>query len=57
VKDTGKLQVLADVDLSLLKECVEEIIKKYPKISSIAIGVPGSVDNGFQVMRFTKSWN
>jgi hypothetical protein len=57
VKDTGKLQVLADVDLSLLTECVEEIIKKYPKISSIAIGVPGSVDNGFQVMRFTKSWN
>jgi predicted NBD/HSP70 family sugar kinase len=38
--------VLADVDLSLLTECVEEKTKKYPKISSIAIGVPGSVDNG-----------
>jgi hypothetical protein len=47
VKDTGKASsLLADVDLSLLTECVEEKIKKYPQISSIAIGVPGSVDNG-----------
>ncbi|WHY69377.1 ROK family transcriptional regulator [Neobacillus sp. SuZ13] len=47
VKDAGKTSsVLAEDDLPLLTECVEEIIEKYPKISSIAIGVPGSVDNG-----------
>jgi hypothetical protein len=47
VKDAGKTSsVLVDVGLTLLTECVEEIMEKYPKISSIAIGVPGSVDNG-----------
>ncbi|MBS4217536.1 ROK family transcriptional regulator [Bacillus sp. FJAT-49711] len=29
-----------------LTSLIESILKKYPKISSIAIGVPGSVDNG-----------
>jgi predicted NBD/HSP70 family sugar kinase len=47
VMEEGKIpSVLADVDLTLLTECVKAIIEKYPKISSIAIGVPGSVDNG-----------
>ncbi|WP_338789487.1 ROK family protein [Metabacillus sp. FJAT-53654] len=47
VKDSGKTSsVLVDVDLTFLTEFIEEIMKKYPKISSIAIGVPGSVDNG-----------
>jgi hypothetical protein len=47
VKDAGKTSsVLVDVGLTLLTECVEEIMEKYPKISSIAIGVPGSVENG-----------
>lgn len=47
VKDAGKTSsLLVDVDLTCLTECVEEIIEKHPKISSIAIGVPGSVDNG-----------
>jgi predicted NBD/HSP70 family sugar kinase len=47
VKDVGKTSsLLEDGDLSLLTECVKEILKNYPKISSIAIGVPGSVDKG-----------
>jgi hypothetical protein len=47
VKDAGKTSsLLVDDDLALLTKCVEEIIEKYPKISSIAIGVPGSVYNG-----------
>ncbi|MEH7226457.1 ROK family protein [Bacillus sp. JJ1566] len=47
VRDAGNTSsILADADLTLLTGCVEEIIDKYPKISSLAIGVPGSVDNG-----------
>lgn len=47
VKDVGKTSsLLVDVDLRLLTNCMEEIIRKHPKISSIAIGVPGSVENG-----------
>lgn len=47
VKDAGKtLSVLVDEGLKLLTECVEKIIAKFPKIGSIAIGVPGSVNNG-----------
>lgn len=47
VKDVGKTSsLLVDVDLKLLTECIEGIMEKYPRISSIAIGVPGSVDNG-----------
>ncbi|MFP5105875.1 ROK family protein [Neobacillus sp. C211] len=47
VKDVGKTSsLLADVDLRLLTDCVEEIREKYPKISCVSIGVPGSVDDG-----------
>jgi DNA-binding Lrp family transcriptional regulator len=47
VKDTGKTSsTLINDDLKSLTECVEEIKVKYPKISSVSIGVPGSVDNG-----------
>lgn len=47
VKEAGKTSsVLVNPDLNLLTDCIEEIISKYPKIRSIAIGVPGSVDNG-----------
>ncbi|WP_438824267.1 ROK family protein [Bacillus sp. JJ1562] len=38
--------VLIDDGLNLLNTCIENILTKYPKISSIAIGVPGAVDNG-----------
>lgn len=47
VKDGGEISsVLADVNLGLLTNFIEGILNKYPKISSIAIGVPASVNNG-----------
>ncbi|MGG1679021.1 ROK family protein [Neobacillus sp. NRS-1170] len=47
VKDSGKTSsTLIDDDLKLLTKCVKELIEKYPKINSVAIGVPGSVENG-----------
>jgi len=47
VKDVGKTSsALIDDNLKLLTKCVEDLIEKYPKINSVAIGVPGSVDNG-----------
>lgn len=47
VKDAGKTSnFLVDDGLTSITECIEEIVEKYPKINSIAIGVPGSVDNG-----------
>jgi ROK family len=45
VKEKGKVgSVLAEGGLHLLTECIEGLLKKFPKISSIALGVPGSVD-------------
>lgn len=32
--------------LSIVTECVEDLLSKYPKISSMSIGVPGSVHHG-----------
>lgn len=47
IKDAGKASsVLENDDLKSLTECVEDIKEKYPKISSVSIGVPGSVNNG-----------
>ncbi|MCM3600837.1 ROK family protein [Robertmurraya korlensis] len=47
VKEQGNTSsVLKNKDLSLLTQCIQGIIEEYPRISSIAIGVPGSVDNG-----------
>ncbi|MFP5111429.1 ROK family protein [Bacillaceae bacterium C204] len=47
VKDVGKTSsALIDDDLKILTKYVEDLIEKYPKIKSVAIGVPGSVDNG-----------
>jgi hypothetical protein len=47
VKDAGNTSnFLVDDGLTSITECIEEIVEKYPKINSIAIGVPGSVDNG-----------
>jgi ROK family len=45
-KDAGKTSSLLNQDLTLLTGCIEELVEKYPKISSVAIGVPGSVENG-----------
>jgi DNA-binding Lrp family transcriptional regulator len=47
VKEQGKVpSVLVKDGLNLLTECIEKLITAYPKTASIAIGVPGSVDNG-----------
>lgn len=47
IKDAGKTSnALIDDHLQLLTNCIEEIIGKYPKIHSVAIGVPGSIDHG-----------
>ncbi|MEH7381121.1 ROK family transcriptional regulator [Bacillus sp. JJ1533] len=47
VKEQGIApSVLVDDGLNLLTTCIEKIKTKYPKISSLAIGVPGAVENG-----------
>lgn len=47
MKEQGGISsVLVEHGLGLLTGCIEKLITRYPKISSIAIGVPGSVDNG-----------
>ncbi|MDM5356454.1 ROK family transcriptional regulator [Peribacillus sp. ACCC06369] len=47
VKEQGKApSVLKDDGLNLLTTCIENIMTKNSKISSMAIGVPGSVDSG-----------
>lgn len=47
IKKLGKApSVLVDDGLNLLTKCIENIMTTYPKISSVAIGVPGSVDSG-----------
>ncbi|MEK5215490.1 ROK family protein [Psychrobacillus sp. FSL H8-0487] len=47
VKERGVIpSVLVEGGLQLLTMSMEKLIAVYPKISSIAIGVPGSVDNG-----------
>ncbi|MCJ8006479.1 ROK family protein [Lederbergia wuyishanensis] len=44
VKEQSKTNSVDNIDK--LTKLIEGIFLKYPKISSIAIGVPGSVDNG-----------
>lgn len=47
VKEQGIApSVLIEEGLNFLTECIENIMSKYPKIASIAIGVPGAVDSG-----------
>ena len=47
IKKLGKApSVLVDDGLNLLTKCIEIIMTSYPKISSVTIGVPGSVDSG-----------
>ncbi|WP_391209845.1 ROK family transcriptional regulator [Psychrobacillus sp. L4] len=47
VKEQEKTSsVLIEDGLKLLTKFTEEVIAKYPKISSMAIGVPGAVNNG-----------
>lgn len=47
IKERGEVpSVLEENDLLLLTICIERLVSDNPKINSIAIGVPGSVDNG-----------
>ncbi|MDU1847144.1 ROK family transcriptional regulator [Niallia alba] len=47
IKDAGKTSsALKDDNVKLLTEYVEALKNKHPRIRSISIGVPGSVDNG-----------
>jgi hypothetical protein len=47
VKEQGRVpSVLIEDGLNLLTTSIERLMTAYPKINSIAIGVPGSVDNG-----------
>jgi predicted NBD/HSP70 family sugar kinase len=47
VKEQGKAQsVLVENGLDLLTTCIDKLLIAYPKVSSISLGVPGSVDNG-----------
>ncbi|MGV3464111.1 MAG: ROK family protein [Heyndrickxia sp.] len=47
IKEQGNAQsVLIEDGLNVLTKCMENIMNTYSKISSIAIGVPGSVDKG-----------
>jgi len=47
IKEQGKApSVLIKDGLNVLTKCMENIMNTYAKISSIAIGVPGAVDNG-----------
>jgi ROK family len=47
VKEQGKVSsVLINDGLPLLTSCVDSLLNKFPKIKSLAIGVPGSVDRG-----------
>ncbi|MEK3886177.1 ROK family transcriptional regulator [Bacillus sp. FSL K6-3431] len=46
VKEKGTEVVMVQDDLDSLTELIKKTILTFPKISSIAIGVPGAVDNG-----------
>ncbi|AOH55395.1 hypothetical protein ABE28_013640 [Peribacillus muralis] len=47
VKEQGKTApALKDDAFSLLTKDIEDLMDKYPQVSSMAVGVPGSVDNG-----------
>jgi len=46
VKEQGRTSSVLMDDVLSLSNLLESIIEKYPKISSMAIGVPGSVNNG-----------
>ncbi|MGO4545588.1 ROK family protein [Paenibacillus sp. 2TAB23] len=46
VKETGSSSAAIADDVQSLARSIEVILAKYPKVKSIAIGVPGSVNNG-----------
>ncbi|MEM1504110.1 ROK family transcriptional regulator [Domibacillus sp. 8LH] len=46
IKKQGKAGSVLAGGLPMLTACIENIMRQYPKIRAIAIGVPGSVENG-----------
>ncbi|MFC0215988.1 ROK family protein [Paenibacillus chartarius] len=46
IKEQGTKPSVLQQDTELLAELIEELIEKYPRLRAIAIGVPGSVNNG-----------
>lgn len=46
VKEQGTTTCLLIDDVRSLSSQIEEIIRKHPQISSLAVGVPGAVNNG-----------
>ncbi|UJF33989.1 ROK family transcriptional regulator [Paenibacillus hexagrammi] len=46
VKEHGTKQSVLQQDVQLLSDLIETLIEKYPRLRSIAIGVPGAVNNG-----------
>lgn len=46
IKEQGTQPSVLEQDTALLADLVEKLIETYPRLRSIAIGVPGSVHNG-----------
>ncbi|MDD9267220.1 ROK family protein [Paenibacillus sp. GCM10023248] len=46
VKEQGTKPSVLQQDADLLADLIETLIEKYPRLRSIAIGVPGAVNNG-----------
>lgn len=46
LKEQGSTSSVLQHDTQLLEELIESLIEKYPRLRSIAIGVPGAVNNG-----------
>ncbi|MFD0693856.1 ROK family protein [Paenibacillus sp. GCM10027628] len=46
VKEQGTMPSVLQQDAQLLADLIETLIEKYPRLRSIAIGVPGAVNNG-----------
>lgn len=46
IKEQGTKPSVLQQDVQLLEDLIETLIEKYPRLRSIAIGVPGAVNNG-----------
>ncbi|MFF2015339.1 ROK family protein [Paenibacillus sp. NPDC058177] len=46
LKEQGTMASLLSADVTNAAKTIENLIKKHPKLGSIAVGVPGSVKNG-----------
>jgi len=46
IKEEGSMPSVLEPEFHLLADLIETLIEKYPRLRSIAIGVPGAVNNG-----------